>query len=453
MTPATDLLSKPLVLQNGATMPNRLAKAPMEEVMAKFGGGPPNAELFELYRAWADAGWGMIITGNVGVDRRFLGVTFDVTFPDPGNAQQKAEYLEEFKKYARVSKGYSITDDSGDHDVPGTRGKRPLAVAQIVHAGRQSPRAAGRPPWVPAVAPSAVPMRSGEKQTMMDYVTFGVPRALTVDEIKDIIERFVRGAEFCVEAGFDGIELHAAHGYLLSSFLSPTTNQRTDEYGGSAEGCFRIVREIIEQTRRRVPAWFVVGIKLNSSDYIAGGLSEDDALQNVGWLAAMGNVDFVELSGGSYEKPEMVKDVDMSVSARTKRREGFFTAFAQRCHEVIPASSRMRIIVTGGFRTRVGMARAIEAGDADAVGLGRPASLDPTLPRAVLDPSIPDADERTESPSWQPPKPPAFFPRSPIVGTGWSTFWYSAQLHLIGRRLPTTPVVSMLGFVTGLRLW
>ena len=145
--------------------------------------------------------------------------------------------------------------------------------------------------------------------------------------------------------------LHAAHGYLLSSFLSPKTNLRDDEYGGDAERRFRIIREIIEGIREKVSPKFVVGIKLNSSDYIHGGQTEDDALQNVKWLAETNMVDFVEVSGGSYESPAFAE----SASERTKQREGFFVGFAQRAHSILPSGCRMRIIVTGGLQTRAGI--------------------------------------------------------------------------------------------------
>lgn len=448
---SVEVLNESLELPCGAVMPNRLVKAPMEQVLGKFLGGKPNAELLRLYHTWAAAHWGMIITGNVGVDRRYIGLMFDIVFPDPGNAAQQAEYRPAFERWARVCKGQAA-DDTGA-GIPASAGKRPLAIVQIVHCGRQSTRGAGRPPWVPAVAPSAVPMMTDGKQTWSDKLIFGTPKALTTDEVHDVIARFVRGAVFCAETGFDGIELHAAHGYLLSTFLSPLTNQRTDAYGGSAENRFRIVREIIEQTRERVPASFAIGIKLNSSDYVKGGLSEEDALQNVRWLAETHMVDFVEVSGGTYEKPAMFAEADApKQSASSHRREGFFASFAKRAHEVMPAGSKMRIIVTGGFRSRVGMAQAVRDDAIDGIGLARPAALDPALPVTVLDAQIPDEDERTTAPTWKVPPPPALMPNIPLVGAGWGSLWHSAQLHRTAYGEPTAPDISMLHFLRGLKV-
>ncbi|WFC94729.1 hypothetical protein MBRA1_001363 [Malassezia brasiliensis] len=449
---SVQVLSEPLELPCGAVMPNRLVKAPMEQVLGKFLGGKPNAELLRLYAAWAAARWGMIITGNVGVDRRYIGLMFDIVFPDPGKAAQQAAYREAFVRWARVCKGQAA--DDATEAVPASAGTRPLAIVQIVHCGRQSTRGAGRPPWVPAVAPSAVPMRTDGKQTLSDKLLFGTPKALTTDEVHDVIARFVRGAVFCAETGFDGIELHAAHGYLLSSFLSPLTNQRTDAYGGSAENRFRIVREIVEQTRERVPKSFAIGVKLNSSDYVQGGLTEEDALQNVRWLAESGQVDFVEVSGGTYEKPAMFAEADApKQSARSHRREGFFASFAKRVHQVLPAGSKMRIIVTGGFRSRAGMAQAVRDDAIDGIGLGRPAALNPALPVQVLDAQIPDEDERASAPDWKVPPPPACMPKIPLVGAGWGSLWHSAQLHRTAYGERTAPDISLLHFLRGLKVF
>ncbi|WFD43508.1 hypothetical protein MPSI1_002170 [Malassezia psittaci] len=444
------VLAQPLDLPCGAVMPNRLVKAPMEQVLGKFMGGKPNPELLRLYEAWAEGNWGMIITGNVGVDRRYLGLMFDIVFPDPGDTKQYAEYLEAFRRWARVCKGQDPNDSR--ESTPANQGKRPLAVVQVVHCGRQSTRGAGRAPWKPAVAPSAVPMMTEGKQTTSDKLIFGTPRALSTEEVQDIIQRFVRGNEFCAKAGFDGIELHAAHGYLLSTFLSPMTNKRTDQYGGSVENRFRIIREIIEQTRQRVPASFAIGIKLNSSDYIQGGLTEEDALQNVKWLAESGMVDFVEVSGGTYEKPAMFNEAEVpKQSDRTKRREGFFLEFSSRCHTVLPPNSKMRIFVTGGFRSRTGMADALRSGNVSGIGLARPASMDPALPKSLMDSSIPDDDDRASSPQWKAPPPPRFMPKIPLAGAGWNSLWHSAQLHRIGYGLKPDPNLSMLSFLGGLK--
>ena len=442
----TDLLRSTITLPCGAVIPNRFTKAPMEEMLSTFGGGKPNDDVYRLYKAWADGGWGLIITGNVAVDRRYIGMFFDMVVPDAGNEKVDAEYLTEFIKYARATKGFDVGDARADSSPPD--GRRPLAVVQLVHCGRQSMRGSFRFPWKPSVAPSAVPVQvSRDKPGMIDAIMFGTPHALTFDEVQDVIQRFIRAAVFMEKAGFDGIELHAAHGYLLSSFLSPKTNLRDDEYGGDAERRFRIIREIIEGIREKVSPKFVVGIKLNSSDYIHGGQTEDDALQNVKWLAETNMVDFVEVSGGSYESPAFAE----SASERTKQREGFFVGFAQRAHSILPSGCRMRIIVTGGLQTRAGIHDTLASGVADSVGIGRPACLEPHLPRKLMDSTV--SDEDAKAVMWKPPAPPVFIPKLPLAGFGWATMWHSAQLHLIAHGNPTDPHASMGSFFYNLHFW
>lgn len=441
------VLSSRVTLPCGAVMPNRLAKAPLEEMLSTFGGGKPNADVFRLYRAWADGGWGMIITGNVGVDRKHIGIMFDVVMPEEGNDAREAEYLAEFVKYARATKGFDVDDARADA-VPAD-GSRPLAVVQLVHCGRQSMRGSYRKPWEPSLAPSAVPVQlSQEKRTWMDALTFGTPHALTVAEIHRIVEQFTRAAVFMEKAGFDGIELHGAHGYLLSSFLNPKTNLRDDEYGGDAVRRFRIIREIIESIRQRVSPSFVVGIKLNSSDFCHGGQTEEDALQNVQWLAEMRMVDFVEVSGGSYEAPVFAQQA----SERTLRREGFFAGFAKQAHSRLPAGSTMRIIVTGGFVSRAGTRDAIESGVADAVGMGRAACVNPQLPRLLMDTSVPDDEAKVDA-AFTPPPPPSFMPKIPLAGFGWGTVWHDMQLHLTAHGQPTDPRPNGWAFVRQLHWW
>ncbi|WFD20286.1 hypothetical protein MCAP1_002530 [Malassezia caprae] len=445
MTSTVATLDAPLALPCGASLRNRLVKAPLEEMLSTFGGGNPNDDVYRLYRAWADGGWGMIITGNIGVDRRHIGIMFDMVIPDPGQTDAEARALAAYTKYARATKGFAVDDERADH-APAD-GQRPLAIAQLVHCGRQSMRGSGRPPWVPSVAPSAVRMQVGKEPSWLDWLLFGTPHALTVDEIHGIVQRFVHASVLLERAGFDGVELHGAHGYLLSSFLNPRTNLRTDAYGGDAAGRFRIIREIVEGVRNNVSKSFVVGIKLNSSDFMQGGQTEDDALQNVRWLAEMGTVDFVEVSGGSYEAPAFAQPQ----SERTQQREGFFTSFAHRARLSLPQGCTMRIIVTGGFRTRTGMSGAITAGHADAIGLGRPSCLEPALPRKMLDASVPD--DKAEAVAWKMPVKPYLLPNIALVGIGWTTIWHSAQMHLTARGQPTDPDLSMRRFFSRLHFW
>jgi 2,4-dienoyl-CoA reductase-like NADH-dependent reductase (Old Yellow Enzyme family) len=166
-------------------------------------------------------------------------------------------------------------------------------------------RGSGRRPWKPALAPSAVAMTPSSSLGIvgkaLDYALWGTPSAMTKKEIDHLILQFASAAELCSKTGFDGVELHASHGYQLAAFLSPKTNTRTDEYGKDGRGRARLLLEVVDAVRKKVPKDFIVGVKLNSSDYVQGGLTEEDALLNVQWLAENGGVDFVEISGGNYE--------------------------------------------------------------------------------------------------------------------------------------------------------
>lgn len=199
------LLSEPVTLPCGRVVPNRLVKAPMEELQAPFGGGPPTEQLFNLYRSWAEGGWGMIITGNIAIDETHLGTPFDVNFKSTISSHD----MERYKAYASACKGGSRGSSSS-----GTA--QPLAVVQLVHAGRQSGRGFGRAPWKPSLAPSAIPMATakgslpGPLATVFDWALWGHCRAMTTAEVQELIQRFVDSAEICHQAGFDGVELHAS---------------------------------------------------------------------------------------------------------------------------------------------------------------------------------------------------------------------------------------------------
>ncbi|MDB4987121.1 MAG: oxidase, partial [Myxococcaceae bacterium] len=177
-------------------------------------------------------------------------------------------------------------------------------------------------------------------------------------------------------AGFAGVQVHSAHGYLLSQFLSPLTNKRTDEWGGTLDNRARVLREIIRAIRASTARGFTLAVKLNSADFQRGGFDEDEALQVVRWLAEDG-VDLVEISGGNYESPAMV---GAGVAASSIAREAYFLEFARR----VRAVSRVPLMVTGGFRSGAAMDSALREDALDLVGLGRPLLLEPDLPRRLL---------------------------------------------------------------------
>lgn len=329
----------PLSLPNGSVIPNRIAKAAMEENMADAHHAP-SAQLMRLYEAWAQGGAGLLITGNVMVDSRAM------TGPG-GVVLENDQHLEAFRQWARIGRAHGAQ-----------------CWLQINHPGRQMRANLGQPTW----APSAVPLALG---SMSKH--FATPHAMTQAVIEDVIERFARTAQLAERAGFTGVEIHAAHGYLLSQFLSPLSNRRTDRWGGSLANRARLLLDIVKAVRAVVSPQFAVAVKLNSADFQRGGFSADDARGVVQWLNEL-DVDLVELSGGSYEAPAMQGDAR---DGRTLAREAYFVEFARDIRTI----ATMPVMVTGGIR-RHAIAQQVVASGVDMVGIGTALAIDPTLPRA-----------------------------------------------------------------------
>lgn len=327
----------PFTLPNGSVLPNRLAKAAMEENMA-VRGQLPGAALFRLYDAWSRGGVGLIVTGNVMVHAEALtgpgGVVLDAQSP-----------MEPFRQWAAAAK-------SGGAKV----------WMQINHPGRQI-RAD-----MPGVAwgPSAVKVDIGKNSKR-----FADPVAMTAEQIDQTVERFAETARRAEEAGFGGVEIHAAHGYLLSQFLSPLTNQRTDRWGGSLDNRARLLLDITRAVRATVAPTFTVAVKLNSADFQRGGFDADDAARVIDLLTPLG-VDVVELSGGSYEAPAMTGQAG---DERSRAREAYFLTLA----EELAAKSPLPLMLTGGIVRRP-VAEEVLAGGIELVGMGSALALDPELP-------------------------------------------------------------------------
>jgi 2,4-dienoyl-CoA reductase-like NADH-dependent reductase (Old Yellow Enzyme family) len=401
----TDLLARPLELACGATLSNRLAKAAMTEGLADAAlRASPRHE--RLYRTWSAGGAGLLLTGNVQVDRfdleRPANVAIDRTAPGTFDTEARRRLA----AWARAA----------------TAGRTHCWV-QLAHAGRQSPRyVTGRP-----VAPSAVGL-----DLLGNYAT---PRALREDEIVDLIGRFAHAAAVVRDVGFTGVQVHGAHGYLVSSFLSPITNRRTDAWGGPLENRARFLLECVRAVRQAVGADFPVAVKLNSDDFRKGGFSHEDCLQVVQWLNAE-SLDLLEISGGTYEQPRLLgfegrADEAVPVRRSTKVREAYFLDYAAAIRRV----ATMPLMVTGGFRTRPGMEAALGGregpGDCDVIGLGRPLCWMPDFPRRLLAGEldrIEDLDARLrlrERGVWSPQSPW-------ILGKALNAFtaqsWYYCQL-------------------------
>lgn len=331
-------LFSPLSLPNGTILPNRIAKAAMEENMADADHAPSDA-LIRLYEAWGRGGAGLIVTGNVMVDARAMTGPAGVVLED-------ATHLERFRQWARAGR-------AGGAQV----------WMQINHPGRQMPASLGQP----TLAPSAVGLDLGRQSKL-----FVTPRAMTAAEIDEVRRRFVATAALAARAGFTGVEIHAAHGYLLSQFLSPLANRRTDDWGGPLERRARLLLEIVRDVRSAVPHGFAVSVKLNSADFQRGGFSPEEAGEVVRMLSPLG-VDLVELSGGSYEAPAMM---GAARDARPLAREAYFLEFARD----IAAIATMPLMVTGGIRRREIAEAVIDSGVAVA-GIATALAIVPDLPK------------------------------------------------------------------------
>lgn len=335
----TNQLFSPLILPNGTSLPNRIAKAAISENMADKG-QLPNERIARLYKTFAEGGAGLIITGNVMIAPLALG--------EPGNiVLQKNTDLAPFKRWAQVGKS-----------------KGGQIWMQINHPGRQVFADLGQPGW----APSEVTMNLG-KHTKL----FAKPRALSESNIKAIIQQFADTAKQAEAAGFDGVQMHAAHGYLISQFLSPLTNLRQDQWGGSLQNRARFLIEVVKAVKSVVGPKFCVSVKLNSADFQRGGFSASDALDVVKMLNTCG-IDLIEISGGNYESPAITGETS---DDSTLAREAYFLDFAADITKV----ATMPIMTTGGIRRQEIAEKVLNQGVA-MVGIATALAMDPNLPKA-----------------------------------------------------------------------
>ncbi|WP_441958679.1 oxidoreductase [Mycolicibacterium houstonense] len=333
-------VDQPLTLACGQTLANRLMKAGLSEQLSDREHAP-TPQLEHLYDRWGRSGCGLIITGNVTVDRHHLAEPRNVAIEDDRDHDQ-------LSRWARAAK----------------RGGTRIWV-QLNHPGRQANPLAGRTrPVAPSEVPLAIP---GAPR----------PRALTGDEIEAIVRRFATAAAVVKDAGFDGVQLHGAHGYLVSQFLSPLANRRDDKWGGDLERRMRFPVDVLRAVRAAVGDAFPVAIKLNSADFQRGGFTEDESEHVIARLADE-QIDLIEISGGTFERPAM-----MGPTARqsTREREAYFLTYAER---VRAHAGNVPLAVTGGFRSRSAMDQALADVACDIVGLGRPLCVDPEAARRLL---------------------------------------------------------------------
>lgn len=322
-------LQKLFTLPCGAQLKNRLAKAAMTERIANSR-QEPTAEHNRLYKRWSETGVGLLISGNVLIDRDHLESAGNVCFDEKSD-------LDKLKRWA------SSVGNSGTH-----------FWIQLSHAGRQTNRFVNGNP----LAPSSVQLKK--------MGLFAKPKAMGEADINRVIEQFKTAAAITTAAGFTGVQIHAAHGYLLSQFLSPHTNRREDKWGGSLENRMRLLKEILRVVRTEVGKDFPISVKLNSADFQKGGFQEEEALEVVKMLELTG-VDLLEISGGTYEKLAFFLE-DQNQRESTKQREAYFLDFAEKVRD----ASNIPIMVTGGFRTSAFCSEAIRENKLDVIGMGRP---------------------------------------------------------------------------------
>ena len=381
------MLFQPFTFTNGKTAKNRFFKSAMEEQLAKH--NQPTQTLVRLYDTWAKGGIGISVTGNVMVADNGKGSINDVVLSDERS-------MDTLKAWAKA----------------GTQNNT-LLIMQINHAGKQSPKVINPVP----VAPSAVALKG-----MDGFIN--PPRALADNEIETIIQQFIQTAKIAEQAGFSGVQIHGAHGYLVSQFLSPHHNQRTDKWGGSLENRMRFLVEIYQGIRAVVRPEFLVGLKLNSADFQKGGFDETDSIQVVQKMSELG-IDFIEISGGNYESPEM-----LTAKASTQKREAFFIDYAEKARKV----SQVPLIITGGFRSEQAMNDALNSGHLDFIGIARPLALMPDLPSQINNGTYQIiTTERIKT---------GFAPVDKKLGAVLEMDWYMYQMALIGQGKQPNPKLS-----------
>lgn len=336
-------IGQSLSLPCGRTIKNRIIKAAMTEGLADTR-DHATAKHQTLYRTWAEGGAGVLITGNVMVDRRYLERAGNVVVEDEQGLHQLTAWAD-------------ATHEGGSQ-----------LWAQISHPGRQCPRLV-----------NSKPLSASDVQLKL-ISNFGKPKAATLEDIQDVVKRFANTASILQKAGFDGVQIHGAHGYFISQFLSPITNQRSDQYGGSLENRARLLLEVVAAVREAVGPNFPVALKLNSSDFQKGGFSLEECVQVVKWLNDS-SLDLLEISGGTYEQLEFFNRSDeQEIRESTKKREAYFLEYAK----TIQAIAEMPLMVTGGFRSKQGMNEALAQGDCDTIGIGRPFCINPNFPNEMF---------------------------------------------------------------------
>lgn len=332
-----NLLFTPITLPNGTTIKNRFFKSAMSEGMGTRD-FQPKKNIATLYKRWAEGGTGLIITGNIMVDPKGTAEPGNIVFDKNSN-------MEILKDWAKQGQQHGAK-----------------VMVQLNHPGKQVPKTIAKE----TVAPSTIPLGNGLNKL------FSTPRALTTSEVEELVQKFVTSAKVAKEAGFSGVQIHAAHGYLISQFLSPHDNRRTDKYGGSLENRMRFLKEIYLGMREELGKDFTIGIKINSTDFKEDGLTEEDSLKTIIELANLG-LDFVEISGGTYERPAMMGATSKSTN------QVFFAEYSKKLKQKI----EIPVVVTGGIRSINAMNTLLNDNTTDFIGIARPLTIDPNIPNKI----------------------------------------------------------------------
>ena len=335
MTKNSLLINQPFTLPCGVTLKNRLSKTAMTERMAI--NGSAISLHADLYKHWASFNTGLIITGNMMVDKKYRESAGNIVLDSHTN-------LNSLKKMAEAG------TTNGAH-----------CWVQISHGGRQTSRLTCLKP----VSASDVQLKK--------LALFSKPRPLSEEEVEEIIQKYINAGRICKEAGFSGIQIHGAHGYLISQFLSPLTNKRTDKYGGSIENRARLLMDIVKGCRKELGPEFPISVKINSADFQRGGFEESDALAVIKMLEKE-KIDLLEISGGTYDNIAFMQKKNVRIS--TRQREAFFIDFAKKIREV----SSIPLMVTGGFRSLEFCEEVLKGQELDMIGLARPYLQDSTFP-------------------------------------------------------------------------
>ena len=394
------LLTSSFKLPNGTLLQNRIAKSAMSENMGTLQNAPTR-NLIKAYEVWSKGKPGLLITGNVMIDSRAIGEPRNVVVEDHSNFKL-------LKDWAKSSK------ETGTHIWP-----------QLNHPGRQAFAAINKE----VVAPSAISLKMGGASRM-----FKKPIPLTEDAIWDIIKRFGNSAKIMQDAGFTGCQIHGAHGYLVSQFLSPLSNIRKDKWGGSLENRARFVVETYREIRAQVGNEYPIGIKINSADFQRGGFTEEESMEVIRILSKEG-IDIIEVSGGTYEKPAMV---GLKKKKSTQDREAYFLDYIEKARKITDKP----LMLTGGFRRASIMEQALIDDKLDIVGLARPFCLYPELAQDVFSGKLN---------YFETPLPSSGIKMLDKMG-GIELPWYELQIHRLGEgKRPKRQISGLAAFVFSLK--